>query len=139
MKRFSIFAAVIGWTVLLTALPGAAHAQSATPLPTMPTSGTRTAPVITRVFDTVTFRHPGPEGSEWMKAEVVHADSVTLVVRERDNGMAIHTFNFSTKLQPKMQAVLDKGGFQYGDKVSILFMPGQTVALRLHGKPSKPL
>ena len=38
-----------------------------------------------------------------------------------------------------MQAVLDKGGFQYGDKVNILFQPGQTVALRIHGKPSKPL
>jgi hypothetical protein len=38
-----------------------------------------------------------------------------------------------------MQAMLDKGGFQYGDKVSILYMPGQTVALRIVGKPSKPL
>jgi hypothetical protein len=38
-----------------------------------------------------------------------------------------------------MQAILDHGGFQYGDKVGILYMPGQTVALRIAGKPSKPL
>ena len=97
------------------------------------------APVITRVYDVVTRRQPTPEGSEWLKAEVVHADAVTLIVRERENGYAVHTFNFSPELQPKMQAMLDKGGFQYGDRVSILFMPGQTVALRVHGKPSKSL
>jgi len=129
---------------LLALSAGAARAQNTAPMPTLnpaPTapSGSRISPVITRVVDTVTFRHPIPEGSEWLKAEVIHADAVTLIVRERANGYAVHTFNFSTELQPKMQAMLDKGGFQYGDKVSILFMEGQTVALRIHGKPSKPL
>ncbi len=139
-----IFAAIVALGTFLAVSAGAARAQNTAPMPTLnpapsATSGTRSAPVITRVFDTVTFRHPTPEGSEWMKAEVIHADAVTLIVRERANAMAIHTFNFSTELQPKMQAMLDKGGFQYGDKVSILFMQGQTVALRIHGKPSKPL
>ena len=63
--------------------------------------------------------------------------TMLLIVREKANGMAIHTFNFSTDLQPRMQAMLDKGGFQYGDKISILYMQGQqTVAIRVHGKPS---
>jgi hypothetical protein len=38
-----------------------------------------------------------------------------------------------------MQALLDKGGYQYGDKVNILYQSGGTVALRIHGKPSKPI
>jgi hypothetical protein len=142
MKNSSIFAAVVALAALTALSAGTARAQNTTPtlnpLPSAP-SGARISPVITRVVDTVTFRHPIPEGSEWLKAEVIHADAVTLIVRERANGYAVHTFNFSTELQPKMQAMLDKGGFQYGDKVSILFMQGQTVALRIHGKPSKSL
>jgi hypothetical protein len=38
-----------------------------------------------------------------------------------------------------MQKILDAGGYQYGDKVEILYTPGSTVALRIQGKPSKPI
>jgi hypothetical protein len=96
------------------------------------------APIITKIVNKV-MPQGKPEGSNWLKAEVIHADSQTLIVRERQNGMMIHTFNFSPEMKDKMQAILDNGGFQYGDRVSILFMPGQTVALRIHGKPSKSL
>jgi hypothetical protein len=153
MKNCRIFAVSSAVVAALAVFAGLAAAQSVTVVtpnksvtvpvvvPTSPTSavGTVVAPVITRVVDLVTLRHPTPEGSEWLKAEVIHADAVTLIVRERANGYAIHTFNFSSDLQPKMQAMLDKGGFQYGDRVSVLMMPGQTVALRVHGKPSKSL
>lgn len=138
MRKFNIFAGLLALAAALTFTPGSARAQ-------VPVAAAAAAaasvvsPVITRVYDVVTRRQPTPEGSEWLKAEVVHADAVTLIVRERENGYAVHTFNFSPELQPKMQAMLDKGGFQYGDRVSILFMSGQTVALRVHGKPSKSL
>ena len=140
MKNYRIFAATFALVGALVFSPSAARAQD--PVTTAAAAAAIAkvaAPVITKVYDVVTRRQPTPEGSEWLKAEVIHADAVTLIVRERDNGMAIHTFNFSPDLQPKMQAMLDKGGFQYGDKVSILFMPQQTVALRVHGKPSKSL
>jgi hypothetical protein len=154
MKKSNIFVASFTLAAAVTIFAGSAGAQAVTVVtpnksvtvpvvvPTTPTSAVApiVAPIITKVFDLVTMRHPTPEGSEWMKVEVIHADAVTLIVRERANGMAIHTFNFSSDLQPKMQAMLNKGGFQYGDKVSILFMPGQqTVALRIHGKASKSL
>ncbi len=38
-----------------------------------------------------------------------------------------------------MQKIFDAGGYQYGDKVAILYKPGSTVALRIAGKPSKPI
>ena len=38
-----------------------------------------------------------------------------------------------------MQKLMDQGGYQYGDKVRILYQQGQTVALRVRGKPSKAL
>lgn len=98
---------------------------------------TAAAPIISQVISSVSAKQK-PQGN-WLKAEVIHADSNTIVVREQANGMMIHTFNFAPELKDKMQAILDQGGFQYGDKVSILNLPGQTVALKIHGKPSKPL
>jgi hypothetical protein len=154
MKKSRIIAAWLACAAAPAIFAGSAGAQAVTVVgpnksvtvpvvvPTTPASAVApiAAPVVTKVFDLLTMRHPTPEGAEWLKAEVIHADAVTLIVRERANGMAIHTFNFSSDLQPKMQAMLDKGGFQYGDKVSILFMQGQqTVALRIHGKASKSL
>src|SRR6202050_4484081 len=68
-------------------------------------------PVVVKFVDTIT-RQKTPEGSSWLKAEVIHADSQTIIVRERQNGMMIHTFNFSPELKDKMQAILDNGGFQ---------------------------
>jgi hypothetical protein len=137
MKNSRIFAASLALAGGLAFSGGIVRAQG--PASAAAAAAAIAAPVVTKVFDTVTRRHPTPEGSDWLKAEVIHADAVTLIVREQQNGYAIHTFNFSSDLQPRMQAMLDKGGFQYGDKVSILYMPGQTVALRIHGKASKPL
>jgi len=137
MKNSRIFAASLALAGWLAFSGGIVRAQG--PASAAAAAAAIAAPVITHVFNAVTQRHPTPEGSEWLKAEVIHADAVTLIVREEQNGYAVHTFNFSSDLQPKMQAMLDKGGFQYGDKVSILYMPGQTVALRIHGKASKPL
>jgi hypothetical protein len=96
-------------------------------------------PIVVKIINAVAEKGSKPKDSNWLKAEVVHADSNSIIVREQQNEMAIHTFNFSPEMRDRMQAILDQGGFQYGDKISILYMPGQTVALRIHGKPSKPL
>jgi hypothetical protein len=75
----------------------------------------------------------------WLKAEVIHADQLSLLVREEDNGLNIHTFTYSDKAREKMQAVLEAGGYQYGDKIKIRYMPGKTEALDIQGDPSKPI
>ena len=75
----------------------------------------------------------------WLKAEVIHADANSIIVREQANGMMVHTFTYTAELKPQMQKLLDQGGYQYGDKVRILYQNGQTVALKVRGKPSKPL
>jgi hypothetical protein len=38
-----------------------------------------------------------------------------------------------------MQKLLDQGGYQFGDKVVIQYLPGTEVALKIKGKPSKPI
>jgi hypothetical protein len=75
----------------------------------------------------------------WLKAEVIHADQLSLLVREEDNGLNIHTFTYSDRAREKIQAVLEAGGYQYGDKIKVRYMPGKTEALDIRGEPSKPL
>jgi len=129
--KYRIFAALIAPAAVLAISASPARAQGPVAI------ATAAAPIISQVISSVSAK-PKPQGN-WLKAEVIHADSNTIVVREQANGMMIHTFNFAPELKDKMQAILDQGGFQYGDKVSILNLPGQTVALKIHGKPSKAL
>lgn len=79
-----------------------------------------------------------PVKAVWMKAEVVHADLHTIIVRERDNSMMIHTFTYSEKAQDKMNQIVENGGYQVGDQVKIRWMPGGSEALDIKGRPSKP-
>jgi len=130
MMKYRIFAILIAPAAALAISASPARAQAAAAV-------AAAAPIISEIISSISAK-PKPQGN-WLKAEVIHADSNTVIVREQANGMMIHTFNFAPELKDKMQAILDHGGFQYGDKVSILFQPGQTVALKIHGKPSKPL
>jgi hypothetical protein len=74
----------------------------------------------------------------WLNAEVVHADAISIVVREVGNELDIRTFTYAPKVQARIQKVLDNGGYQYGDKIRIRYMQGRSVALTIAGKPSKP-
>ena len=136
MKNYKIFGFSLALAMALTLSASPTRAQ--VPQAVETAAATVVAPIVTKIINAV-IPEPTPKGSNWLKAEVIHADAQTIMVREQKNGMMIHTFNFSPEMKDRMQAILDNGGFQYGDKVGILFMPGQTVALRIHGKPSKPL
>src|SRR5271167_3560865 len=57
----------------------------------------------------------------WLKAEVIHADSRSMMVREHDNPLFIHTFTYAEGIQPLMEHISNKGGYQYGDKVKIQY------------------
>jgi hypothetical protein len=80
-----------------------------------------------------------PAKAVWLKAEVVHADRNSLIVRELDNGMAVHTFTFSARAKDKIEQVQDAGGYQTGDHVKVLWIPGSGEALNIKGRPSKPI
>jgi len=95
------------------------------------------APIVVKTVDAL--KPKAKMGGEWLRAEVIHANAQAIIVREEANGMMIHTFTFAPDLKDKMQAIVDKGGYQYGDRVKILHQVGQSVALKISGKPSKPL
>jgi len=118
MKRFSIFAIACAIGVLaLAAAPARAQIDTS-------------APIVVKQT---------PPRAVWMRAQVIHADSNSIVVSELGNERMIHTFTYTPEVHDKMQAIIDQGGYQNGDKVKIRFMPGETVALAIRGKPSPPL
>jgi hypothetical protein len=80
-----------------------------------------------------------PPKKVWLKAEVIHADGTSIMVQDEKNSLMVRTFSFTPELRDRMQKVLDAGGYQYGDKVRILYKQGDTVALDVRGRPSKAL
>jgi hypothetical protein len=119
MKNSKLIAAllVVVAALALSAIPSAAQTATSSPM---------------------TVKQVAPK-AVWMKAEVIHADRNSIMVREQASERAVHTFTFDDKIRDKMQQIADNGGYQNGDKVRILYLPGQTVAMKIQGKPSKPI
>jgi hypothetical protein len=80
-----------------------------------------------------------PPKGRWLKAEVIHADSMSIMVRDQESERKIYTFTYSDKIQGHMDKIMANGGYQSGDKVKIRYVPGYALALDIKGKPSKPI
>jgi hypothetical protein len=122
MKSYRIaaeIAAVMALAIVFAAAPAFAQVKMSATTSATPMTVKQTAPK-----------------NVWLKAEVVHADRHSMVVREQGNALALHTFTYSANVQNAMERIADAGGYQYGDKVKILYKQGETVALRIKGKPS---
>ncbi len=89
----------------------------------------------------LTIKKSTPDPSKPLKGrfEVLHMLTNALQVRSSTNAMELHTFVYSDAIRDNMQKLFDKGGYQYGDKVQIWYQPGKDVALKIKGKPSRPL
>jgi hypothetical protein len=70
---------------------------------------------------------------------VMHANTIQITVRAKGNDMSLQTFNLSERASSEMQTIVDKGGYQYGDKVTVYYDPTSLKALKVKGKPSRPL
>jgi hypothetical protein len=82
---------------------------------------------------------PKPTGLGKFEGYVQHANIAQITVRSKVNEMALETFPLSDAASAKMQQIIDKGGYQYGDKVTIFYDPPTRKAIKIKGKPSKPL
>jgi hypothetical protein len=72
------------------------------------------------------------------KGTVISANSATITLRNPQNPQLIQSFSFSPQVRDQMVKILTRGGFQYGDVVTVQHAAGSDVAQRMHGKPSKP-
>lgn len=102
------------------------------------------ATVVPVVLDTavpivVNAVKPKPTGLSKLEGYVMNANVAQITVRAKGNDMAIQTFALSPQAAAKMQVIVDKGGYQYGDKITLLYDPANLQVIKLKGKPSKAL
>jgi len=71
------------------------------------------------------------------KGEVIRMNTVSIIVRDPKNSYIVRTFTFSPDVAKKLQPLIDKGGYQSGDRVTIKYADGSTVAQSIKGKASK--
>lgn len=101
---------------------------AATPMAAGPAQVTTTAPVV--------IKQPKPK-LEKFKGHVLSATIAAIIVQSSDNEKMIRTFQYSSEMKVKMLAIIDRGGYQHGDMVTVFTEPGSIVALKIKGKPSK--
>jgi hypothetical protein len=82
---------------------------------------------------------PLPAGIAKFEGTVMNATSAQITVKAKGDDMAIRTFALSPAASAKMQQTIDKGGYQYGDKVSVLYDQSSQQAVKVKGKASKSL
>jgi hypothetical protein len=79
-----------------------------------------------------------PVGTIKFEGFVMNANIAQITVRAKGNDLSVQTFALSPEVSARMQAIVDKGGYQYGDKVTIYYDAATQQAKKIKGKPSKP-
>ena len=134
MKSWKLIALpVIASLFLAVGFSSSARAQGPVPV---------VAPIVvdTAVPIIVSAVKPKPKpGVAKFEGFVMHANIAQITLRAKGNDMAIRTFPLSEPAIAKMQQIVDKGGYQYGDKVTVLYDSVSQKALKVKGKPSKPI
>src|SRR6266852_4199468 len=82
---------------------------------------------------------PKPTGLDKFEGFVMNANAAQITVRAKGNDLGIRTFPLSEAASAKMQNIVDKGGYQFGDKVTVFYEPATLKAIKFKGKPSKPI
>jgi hypothetical protein len=81
---------------------------------------------------------PLPAGILKFEGLVMNANGAQITLKALGNDMALQTFSLSADAATKMQQIIDKGGYQYGDRVTVIYNSVNQVALKIKGKPSRP-
>jgi hypothetical protein len=120
---------------LLAAAFAGTLAEAQVPAP-IATAAAETA-VDTAVPIVVSVIKPHKTAQPKFEGTVVNATVAQITVRAKGNDMGIQTFSLSEQASQKMLQIIDKGGYQYGDKVTVFYDPDSKKALKVKGKPSK--
>ena len=122
-------------TFVLLGTMGVSRLAAQDPIVTGPIIASEVAPII------ISAVKPKPKATGLSKFEgtVLNANSVQITLKAMGNDLAIQTFPLSEAASAKMQQIIDKGGYQYGDKVKLEYEPTSLKVVKFKGKPSKPL
>jgi hypothetical protein len=113
----------------------ASPAAAQSPVTTVPIIVDTAVPIIIAAVKP----KPKPTGLDKFEGFVMHANNAQITVRAKGNDLAIRTFPLSEAASAKMQKIIDQGGYQYGDKVTVFYEPATSQAIKFKGKPSKPI
>jgi hypothetical protein len=134
MKRTFTVAGISALGILALAGPSAPRAAAQDPILT-PIIVSEAAPIVVKA---VTPK-PKPTSTQKFQGYIVNANTVQVTVKAKGNDMAVQTFLLSDELAARMQQIIDKGGYQYGDKITVYYDSQTNKAVKLKGKPSRPL
>jgi hypothetical protein len=110
-------------------------AQAQTPAEVVPIIVDTAVPIVVNAVKSKTK----PAGVGKFEGYVMHANIAQITVRAKGNDMSLQTFALSQQAAARMQTIVDKGGYQYGDKVTVYYDPTSLKALKVTGKPSKAI
>lgn len=95
------------------------------------------AQVTTRKPITVKIKTPKPH-YDTFRGVVLHMDAQSIIVRDPKNASIVKTFSYTPELSKRLKKRIDRGGYQFGDRVQLKYASGGTVAQSIAGKASKP-
>jgi hypothetical protein len=132
MGKFGISAALL---LVSAGLSGAAVYAQAPAAAAAPIVVDTAAPIIVNAVK------PKSKNIGLVKFEgyVQNANIAQITVRAKGNETSLQTFTLSQAMSQRMQTIVDRGGFQYGDKVTIFYDPQTKQAMNFKGKPSRPI
>jgi hypothetical protein len=131
MKKTLHLAGIAALGLAALATLGASKASAQDPILT-PVIVDTAVPIIVNAVT------PKPKNTGLVKFEgfVMNANTAQVTVRAKGNDMAIRSFSLSQPAATKMQQIVDKGGYQYGDKITVYYDPQSLQAMKFKGKPS---
>jgi hypothetical protein len=135
MKMAFFFAGVSVLGLMALGIPAPQRAAAQDPIVTPVIAGEAAAPIVTKV---ITPKQKNT-GLGKFQGYFLNGNIAQVTLKARGNDMAIQTFPLSEKASAKMQTIIDKGGYQYGDKITVYYDPQTHRALKFKGKPSRPL
>jgi hypothetical protein len=134
MKKIFTIAAVCALGLMALGILSVSRAAAQEPVLT-PIIASEAAPIVVK---TVTPK-PKVTGTQKFHGYIVNANTAQVTVRARGNDMAIQTFPLNEAVAAKMQKIVDKGGYQHGDKITVYYDSQTHKAVKIKGKPSPPL
>jgi len=128
------FGGVLALGILVAGM-GAAPGRAQVPAAAAPVIVDTAVPIVVNAVK------PKPKNVGLVKFEgyVQNANIAQITVRAKGNEASLQTFTLSQAMSQKMQMIVDKGGYQYGDKVTIYYDPQTKQAMNFKGKASKPI
>jgi hypothetical protein len=127
----------LGFAAVMLAGISAAPVRAQSPATVVPIVVDTAVPIV---VNTVNAIKPKPKpGVAKFEGYVMNANIAQITLRAKGNDMALQTFALSQAASAKMQTIVDKGGYQYGDKVTVYYDQTNLQAIQVKGKPSKPI